>query len=62
MVDDVVDFEYVFVVDFAQLFVNLLFFVDVIQISLVLLDFADCDGVIEVTIEGAEDLSFKEST
>lgn len=62
LIDDVVDFEYVFVVDFAQFFVNLLFFVDVIQIRLILLYFADRYGVVEVTIEGAEDLSFNDST
>lgn len=56
LVDDIVDLEYVFIIDFSQLFVDQLLLGDVLQVSLALLHFSNGHGVVELAVEDAEDL------
>lgn len=55
--DDIEDLEDVFVLNLAEFLVDLLLLGDVLKVALTLLDLADSDGIVEVRIKDAEDLS-----
>lgn len=57
LINNIVDFEYIFVVHFPEFFIDMLLFIDIVHVCVALLDFADGDGVVKVIIEYPEDLA-----